>query len=114
MLLNKQQVKDVDDLPSVIVSVPEWSGDVKVQLMSAKRRIAFEKKNANAKTEVETMIYLIMYSCINEDGSLLFDPDSDFDFLADKSASALMQVFDSAVNVSTLSKKGMNEKAKNS
>ncbi len=114
MLLNKQQVRDVDDLPSVLVSVPEWGGDVKVQLMSAKRRIAFEKKNVLAKTEVETMIYLIMYSCINEDGSLLFDPENDFDFLSNKSASALMQVFDSAVNISTLSKKGIQEKAKNS
>ncbi len=113
MLLNKQQVKDVDDLPSVVVHVEEWNGDVKVQLMSAKRRIEFEKKNANTKTEIDTMVHLVMYSCINEDGSLMFD-ENDFEFLCNKSAKALMQIFDAAVNVSTLSKKGMQEKAKNS
>ncbi len=114
MLLNKQQVKDVDDLPSVLVHVEEWGGDVKVQLMSAKRRIDFEKKNSTVKTEIETMVYLIMYSCVNEDGSLMFDSQEDFNFLCNKSAKALMQVFDAAVNISTLSKKGTQEKAKNS
>lgn len=113
MLLNKQQIKDVNDLPSIIVDMPEWGGEIKVRTMSAKDRIDFEKKNATSKTELETMINLIMFSCVNEDNSLMFDKD-DYDFLASKSAKSLMRIFNEAVKISTLSNDGLENKAKNS
>lgn len=113
MLLNKQQIKDVDDLPSQIVSLPEWGGDVKIKTMSAKQRIEFEKCNSNSKTELETMINLIMFSCVNEDGSLLFSKE-DYGFLSEKSAKSLMRLFQEAVSLSTLSNEGLEDKAKNS
>lgn len=113
MLLNKQQIKAVDDLPSIEVEMPEWGGNIKIKTMSAKHRIEFEKLNKDAKTELETMINLIMFSCVNEDNTLLFDRN-DFEFLSNKSAKSLMKLFEEAVNMSTLSEKKLEEKAKNS
>ncbi len=114
MLLNKQQIKDADDLPSKIVSMPEWGGDVKIKTMSARHRIEFEKRNTTAKTELETMVNLVMFSCVDEHNNLMFVQKEDFDFLAEKSAKALIRLFEEAVSMSTLSNKGIEEKAKNS
>jgi len=113
MLLNKQQIKDVDDLPSKVVHMPEWGGDIKLKTMSAKHRIEFERLNANTKTELETIIHLIMFSCVNEDGSLMFEKE-DYTFLSNKSAKSLMRLFSEAVDMSTLSEKSLDKKAKNS
>jgi hypothetical protein len=113
MLLNKQQIRDIDDLPSKIVHMPEWGGDIKIRTMSAKHRIEFEKLNVNAKTELETIINLIMFSCVNQDDSLMFDKN-DFEFLSSKSAKSLMRIFEEAVGMSTLTEKKLEEKAKNS
>lgn len=113
MLLSKQQIQDVDDLPSKIVNMPEWGGDVKIRTMSAKNRIDFEKINIANKSELETMIHLIMFSCIDDEGNLLFD-DSDFEFLSGKSAKSILKLFQECIEMSTLSQKGLEDKAKNS
>lgn len=113
MLLNKQQIKDVDDLPTQIVEMPEWGGEIKLRAMSAKNRIDFEKRNSAAKTELETMISLIMFSCIDENNELMFN-DDDYEFLANKSAKSLMRIFSEAIKMSTLSNEGLETKAKNS
>lgn len=113
MLLNKQQIKDVDDLPSKNLDMPEWGGEVRLKTMSAKNRIEFEKLNASTKSELETMINLIMFSCVDEENNLLFNKQ-DFEFLSGKSAKSLMHIFEEAVKLSTLSSEGLEDKAKNS
>jgi hypothetical protein len=113
MLLNKQQIRDIDDLPTKIIHVPEWGGDVKIKTMTADQRIEFENKNRGAKTELETIINLVIYSCVDDNGSFLFDK-GDYDLLATKSAKALMRVFNEALEMSTLTEKKLEEKAKNS
>lgn len=113
MLLNKQQIQEADDLPFQIVEMPEWGGEVKIRMMSGKHRIEFEKRNALAKTELETMINLIMFSCVDEDNNLLFDA-KDYEFLSNKSAKSLMRIFNEAVKMSVLSTEGLENKAKNS
>lgn len=112
MLLTRDEIKVVDDLPFKIVHIKNWGGDVKIRAMSTLDRISFENKNSKSKTELETMIYLIMYTCVLEDNSRLFN-DSDYDLLASKSADVLLKLFETAIELSTLSKEGMEEKAKN-
>jgi hypothetical protein len=113
MLLNKQQIRDIDDLPTKVIHVPEWGGDVKLKTMDAHSRIEFEKRAGKSKTELDTIINLVMFSCVNDDGSFLFE-DSDYELLSTKSAKALMRVFHEALPLSTLTEKHLEEKAKNS
>ena len=113
MLLNRDDIKQAMDLPSQIVHIDEWNGDVKVQAMCTRDRIAFEKKNAGSKSELDTMLFLIMYSCVDDNGVRLFN-DDDYDLLASKSSNALFQLFQASIALSTLSKQGVEDIAKNS
>jgi hypothetical protein len=113
MLLTKEQISLVDDLPTKIVSVPEWGGDIKLRAMVTKDRIDFERINADAKSEDETMINLIIYSCVDENNKLMFSKE-DFKMLAAKSAYPIVRLFKECVDLSVLSQEKLEEKAKNS
>lgn len=112
MLLNREAIHKADDLPNKVVYVDEWGGEVKLKALSAKDRILFEKVNVN-KSELETMVNLIIFSCVDEDNNKIFK-DEDYDFLANKSANVLVFLFEQAIELSTLSKKGVEQLAKNS
>ncbi len=113
MLLDINQIQAVDDLPSTTIHIDEWGGDVKIRAMNVIDRIAFEKRNVDCKNELETMICLTIYSVVDENNNKIFD-DTSFDMLAKKSAKALMRIFETAIDLSTLSQKGMETKTKNS
>ena len=113
MLLNKQQIKEIDDLPMKILEIPEWGGELKIKMMNAKQRMEFEKLTEKIKVPIENIIYMVIYSCVNEDGSLFFSID-DKEFLQSKSADVLCRIFKEAVSLSVMTDAGIEEKAKNS
>ena len=111
-MLTRDEIALVDDLPFRIMHVKEWGGDIKVRAMSTIARIAFENRNLECKNELETMVCLIMHSCVDDNNNRVFI-DSDFDLLAKKSAKVLMEIFQIAIELSTLSNKEVEEKVKN-
>jgi hypothetical protein len=112
MLLNKQQVKDVDDLPRKIINVEEWGGEIEIQKMNARRRMEYEKAAQNVKLPMDNIICLVLFSCINEDGSLMFSLE-DRDDLLGKSSDSLIKLFQASVDLNEMSNKALEEKAKN-
>jgi hypothetical protein len=113
MLLTRQQILEAIDLKSVIVEVPEWGGSVKVRSMSAKDRIEFEANQEKCKTELESIINLLMLTCIDENNQPLFEP-SDYQKLQEKSPTAFLKLFKESLELNTLSKDQVEERAKNS
>ena len=110
---NKQQIKEIDDLPTKIIEVAEWGGQLKLKMMSAKQRMEFERLTSKTKEPIENIILMVIYSCINEDGSLFFSLD-DKEFLQSKSSDVLLRIFQEAVSLSVMSNVGIEDKAKNS
>ncbi len=112
-MLNRDQIAAIDDLPFRVINIKEWGGEVvKVRAMSTFDRIAFEKRNSECKNELETMICLIIYSCVDDNNQRVF-LDDDFDLLSKKSAKVLMQIFQVAIELSTLSDSEVEKKVKN-
>ncbi len=112
MLLTKEQVHNANDLRHEIVDVPEWGGEVKIRAMPTSDRIEFEKKQATCKTELESIVNLLIYTIVDDDDKRIFN-DGDFDLLAEKSAIVLVRLFEIAINLNTLTNAKMEEKAKN-
>ena len=112
-LLSKNEIKEIDDLPSKTVEIPEWGGSIKLRMMTTKSRMDFEKKQSQVKTNEGVVVLLVLYSCVDEDGNRLFS-DDDYDFLASRSPKALMTLFETATELNSLSRSGLEDKAKNS
>jgi hypothetical protein len=113
MLLTKDQILKSDDLPSIIVDVPDWGGEVKVRAMSIHDRIKFEAEQANNASQTAMMVNLVLYTCVNENNERIFD-DSDKEMLESKSPQALMKVFSASIGLNILTQEVIEEKAKNS
>ncbi len=109
MLLTKEQVHDVE---SKVIDVPEWGGEVKIRAMPTCDRIEFEKKQAACKTELESIVNLLIYTIVDDNNKRIFS-DDDFNLLAEKSAKVLVKLFEVAIDLNTLTNAKMEEKAKN-
>lgn len=114
--LKRDAILKADDLPTEIVSVPEWGGEVTVKGLTGKQRDAYEmqvfqfnKKNSSVDWKRENMrAKLIVLSCVDEDGSLLFE-ESDIQALGEKSSSAIDRIFEVAQRLSGITKKDVEE-----
>ncbi len=113
MLLNKQQIKEANDLPTKVVSMPEWGGDVRIRMMSAKHQMEFQKLNVAEASEINVVVSLLIFSCVDDKNQLVFT-EEDRGFLEDKSISSLLKLFNEAINLSVLSQQEIENKAKNS
>ncbi len=113
MLLTKEQVQNIDDFKFKIVDVPEWGGEVKVRSMSAKDRIAFEANQDKLKSQTEMVVFLVLYTCVDDDGNRLFE-DKDIEMLEQKSPNALLKIFNASIDLNILSSDKVDEQAKNS
>lgn len=111
MLLSKEQIFSCQDLQTVIVSVPEWGGDVKVKGMSAIDRIKFEKEQKDLEPS-ELIIRLVLLACVDDNNDRLFSND-DLKQLEQKSPVALLRVFNEAVKLNILSDEKIEQEAEN-
>ena len=114
-LLTKEAILAADDLPSEIVPVPEWGGEVKVRSISGKERDGLEAAiSAGKKVDLSNIrARLVALSVVGEDGKPLFAP-ADVEALGGKSAKALDRVFDVAQRLSGLRKEDVEDLVKNS
>ena len=100
MLLSKESIMGVSDLPTEVVEVSQWGGSVKVRGMNAGERDRFEEAirkhgMANLRSLLASM------TIINEDGKRMFS-DKEVDKLAEKSAEALDTIVEVASRLSGL------------
>ena len=100
MLLSKDAIMAINDLPTEIVEVPQWGGSVKVRGMNAGERDRFEEAirkhgMANLRSILASM------TIIDEDGNRIFT-DKEVDKLGTKSAEALDLIVEVASRLSGL------------
>lgn len=121
-LLSREAILAASDLPSEIVPVPEWGGDVRVLGMTVKERSAYESgftkevKDKNGAPSVsqdrnalkELRERLFAHTVVDEKGNRLFN-DGDYDALSKKSAAAMERVLDAARRVCGMSQADLDE-----
>ena len=78
-LLTKEQIKDAHDVLSVVVPVPEWGGEVRIQTASVKRVNEILNTKDSAALPVDQRLFLL---CVVEP---VFT-EADLPWLVEKSA----------------------------
>lgn len=97
MALNRDQILEVADLKTEVVSVPEWGGDVIVAAMTGEARDAWEQslvvaENGAARANMENIrARLVIATAVDEHGNRLFT-EKDAPMLGRKSSAALERV----------------------
>lgn len=100
MLLSKESIISIQDLPRELVEVPKWGGSVWVRGMTAGERDMFEDK---IRTDGMKNLRALMASMtiIDENGDRMFS-DKEVKVLATKSAEALDLIVEVASKLSGL------------
>ncbi len=118
-LLTRDAILQAQDLPRVLVPVPEWGGELYVRALTGAERDAFEQsiveqKGKNMKMNLRNIrAKLVALTAVDEEGHRLFS-DDDARWLGNKSAAALDRVFEVAQRLSGLRPEDVEELAKNS
>jgi hypothetical protein len=118
MLLNKEQIKQVSDIETLDVEVPEWGGVVRLKSLTGAERDRFEAgvvqgQGRNTTVNMKNLrAKLVAQSAVAEDGSPLFSED-DVKWLGEKSAKALNRLFNAAQSLSGLSDGDVKELTEN-
>jgi hypothetical protein len=115
-LLNRDQILDYDDLKTVDVEVPEWGGSVRLRMLTAKERDAFEastvetRGNKMKQNLANIRARLVALCIVDEDGKRVFD-SGDVSRLGEKSAAALQRLFMKCNELNGLSDEDVEELA---
>jgi hypothetical protein len=118
--LSKEQILAAQDLPTEVVPVPEWGGDVMVQGLTGTERDAFEasltiQKGKSTQWNLQnTRAKLVQKSIVNPDTKGRMFSEAEIGVLGRKSAVALERVFDVARRLSGLTEQDVEELTKNS
>jgi hypothetical protein len=112
MGLTRAQILAASDLPTEVVAVPEWGGDVTLRVWTGTERDKFETeqaadKNANLRARVAAR------SIVGDDGKPLFTL-ADIDALGAKSGSALDRIVTAALKLNKYTTDDVEQLAKNS
>lgn len=119
-LLNREAILNAQDLPTEVVPVPEWGGDVLVRGLNGTDRDKFEMGSVEMKDgkvvdfkRDNVRARLVGLCIVDEQGNRVFS-DADIEALGRKSGTALDRVFDVAQRLSGIGKKAQEEARKNS
>ncbi|MGB9780619.1 hypothetical protein [Caldanaerobacter sp.] len=116
--LNREQILQIQDLPTEDVEVPEWGGKVRVRGLTGAERDKFEasivvRKGNRTEFNPENMRAKLVAMCVvDENGNRLFT-DEDIKILGQKSATALDRIFQVAQKLSGLRPEDFEEMQKN-
>jgi hypothetical protein len=105
--LSKEAILAADDTRTEEVEVPEWGGSVLVRGMTGRERDEFESSmliqaaGQTARDLRNTRAKLVAKCAVDDDGARLFT-DGDVTALGEKSAAALVRVFEVAARLSGL------------
>lgn len=106
------------DIPSEMVSIPEWNVEILVKGMSAGERLHLQKVSYDQKTgqvHMEKMYPDIVVSCCHdpETGEPIFT-ESDKDVILSKSSAAVEKIAEVGLRLSGLGKDSQDEAGKDS
>lgn len=112
----RDQILNVVDVQSEIVTIPEWDVDVEVRGIAAAERIAMydriasEQQAGKAHAPVAVMWPTLVIGCTfdPETGEQLFSPD-DWTALAQKSGSAIDRIASAAMRLSGITEGSEDE-----
>lgn len=107
MILSRDSILTVEDLPREEVDVPEWGGSVVVRTMTGSERDAFETVHIKDPTK-DIRARLAVHTVCDDQGTLLFSLN-DVDAVGKKSAAALDRIFAVAVRLNGISKQDVED-----
>ena len=118
MALSRDEILGANDLPTRVVVVPQWGGEVLIRTMDGAQREELEKrisafkdtKSVSASSAVRAVA--VVMCCCGEGGEPLFTA-ADTAALAKKSGAALDLVFDSILEHNGMTKRAAEELEKN-
>jgi len=114
-MLTKEQILAAEDITYEMVPVPEWGDEVRIKVMTAGERDAFEASILRGqKTDMHNIrAKLCARVIVDADGKRMFS-DQEINKLAEKSSVALDRVFSVAMRLNCLRADDIEEMAKNS
>jgi hypothetical protein len=121
--LNKDQILKADDLPTEIVPVPEWEGEVLVRGLNGTERDEFEASTITmrgpqgrqqAVPDTANIRAKLVARCVIEDDGTPMFTQQDVHALGQKSSAALDRIFEAAARLSGISKDDLEELGKDS
>lgn len=112
MLLNKSQILEADDLPTIEVEVPEWGGSVRLKALRLADLISFQAARSNA-SNAEATAFLVSQSIVDEAGERVFE-QGDVPALTRKNAKVIDRLADAALALNKMGAKHDEDRAKNS
>ena len=117
-LLSKEAILQAQDLPTELVPVPEWGGEILVRGLTGAERDAFEQsiveqRGKSTRINLRNLrAKLVAMTVVDEQGNRLFS-DDEAEALGRKSAAALNRVFEVAQRLSGLRPEDVEELAGN-
>ena len=118
MLLTREAILASNVLPVEEIDVPEWGGTVRVQGLSALERDRFEAETFAAAGRKDASwlgarARLVSRTVVDEEGRRLFNK-ADVDALGRLSATGLSRVWETALRLSGMDRRDIEELTKNS
>jgi hypothetical protein len=110
-LLTRAQIDAALDLDRMIVSVPEWGGDVAVRVLTVGERLQLENKS-ETESRADAVVRLVALAMVGDDGRPLYGEDG-IQALAAKSTVAFFRVRDAALRINRLTSDDMADIEKN-
>jgi len=108
--LNLEAIRDVDDVKTTDVDLTDdWGGFVKVRGMSGRLRNNLENKIASNAPHSEIKMMVVLECTLAEDGSPLFNKNTDKKWLVEKSARPIEAIFEAACKLSGFGEKAVEE-----
>lgn len=120
MVLSREAIQKVNDLPTEEVRVEEWGGSVLIKSMTGKERDDFEatiqKKSKGKGDDIDIRglkVLLLSYAIVDEEGKTIFNDKEGREILNSKSAKAINTVFERVQEMNGLTNEQTEELAKN-
>jgi hypothetical protein len=114
MPLSKSAILAANDKKMVDLEVPEWSGSVKLRVMTGTERDRFESEFVGGNKNVEMVRAKLVAKCLcDEDGERLFT-EQEIPELGEKSAAVLDRLFSECMRLNRFTKDDVDDLAKNS
>lgn len=122
MGLTRKDIESAQDIPTEMVSVPEWGGEVRIRKMTGEDRglwdthIAKSSKDGQVVDQRDVYAYHCALVMVDESGNRLYDPHkpAEIALLKSKSWTAIQRVYDASRKFSWLDRTSFEEAEKNS
>lgn len=112
MLLNLDDITNIQDAKTSVISMPEWGGDIKVKAFDFAQQLEFEKQKNLLEDDSDLIMLMLRMSIVDEDNNYIFNQET-IKLLGKRNSQALFKIFTACLEINALSEKGLENKAKN-